>query len=231
MKSGIRANEVKPLAGPLEYRTDVSLPRKEGIVNLKTAKRDTSVMERKKYVVPAPEVTGDTDIFELPETYRRKDTYDFGLNRRVGSVEAYVEGERIKIREELSSTEIRIWSIPAIGEEVVFNYTPYSNTGGYAKHQIKIVAVTTDHILTRDEVLLGSVVFQNNLPIDVTLPTLTEVDNGICVPFMRSGWGEVTLLPSGGAAINGLPSYDIDLPWVSFELMWDYQNSNWIPFF
>lgn len=230
IKGGIPANEVKPLAGPLQYREGTALPRLSGVVNYGTAKHSAEVMERKKYVVPALEVTGDTDTFTLPETCRRSWVDDSSYSR-IMSIEAYVQGVRVEMREELTSNRIRIGVVPAIGDEVVFNYAPYSNTGGNAKRQSKVVVLDADHNLTRDEVLVGSVVFENNTPIDVDLPALTEIDDGTPILLMRSGWGLVTLTPSGGTTINGLVTLDIELPWVSFELLWDHRNLNWIPFF
>lgn len=215
---GIQANEVKPLSGPLEYKPGISLPRASGIITLSASRFSISSMERKKYVVPTPQVTGQTEMFELPETYRR------------GSLEAYVDGTRIEIKEEYSSRLVSIWRTPAVGEEVVFNYTPYSNVGGSSKRQAKTIIVDSTKTLTRNEVLQGSVVFDNNTPIEVTLPTLTETNNGIAIQLMRYGWGEVTLFPSGGMTLNGGDSHDIELPWESFELLLDFENSNWILF-
>jgi len=217
--SGIRANEIRPLSQPLGYRPGAAQPRRGGLVPLRACKRDTAVMQRQKYIVPSVEVTGLTTVFLSPEPYR------------VGSMEAYVGGLRVGVRE-LGSNYVQLRVLPSLGQEVLLNYVPYSTVGGLSKRESKVVVITGNHLVTLLEATGGStLLFENCGAADVFMPAVTGSNNGLVLNLMRSGHGQVTLYGTGGVSINGGLSYDIELPYVGFELVLDYANLNWVPFF
>lgn len=218
---GVRNNQIGPLNGPLCYRSGVPYPGHKNIVDKGYVDFLVKRMDRQIFRVPDAVVDLGTGIYTMPEPFQ---TGTAEL-RRNGL------GENPVNITELDNLRVQITPAPANSgvAQIHVHYLPFWNAGQLSARKKAVIKLSADTLLSKEMVYWGLIHGDtSSQEVDITLPTLTALENGSTVIIAREGANQLNILTEGSELIHNTSSLVLGANHDSVELVYIHQLTKWL---